>query len=954
MARGSSKQVGNVGVRMVACVTVIVVLVVFFAVNYVRLMSMEQDTHTAVEAACLQAAKDLAAVVVDGPLGRISLVDDLPVKRPYIPNRGVYSAATPTASPRAEEVRQIKSINTLLAEIRLRALIANQPEIVNTTMSYRVNADLHLARNSMNALRYRLVNTLANKMPVYDKTGKEIDVQNNAVNAYNKNQQKLGRIYCRLENLTYQLGTISSLHNSSIDTLQTPRPDDSDPETENDDGFYRAYRPYKLPGLAGETIQFVPDCSRARLVNNATFLPLGQSDDFPCAVQIEGDEIVTVIAPAGDDKPQTTKIHFKATAQIPAGPANGADNQLEASPSGAFLLTFPQGFPNVPEHGFNFYSLISVMNASMLDPQSAESKSPYKYWNGESAGVWRVAQNGPVPGNGALVEKPYLDIKGRSSDDPSVALSFLVYDWIASLGLKPNVESVVKALTFDLRTYWHYRHNPTIEFSILSLLPDVQPACAAFGEHDSIISAIVNVDTTGKTDPRNLTNWSKNPHLYMRQQARMWSYAGPISAYPGDAMLVRINDDGSVTTVDGNSIDQAEGLMKEIISMNHIGWQTYVNTLKALDEKMASKFESLTQQQAPAVAVTNAVIRENPRLANALQNSQYCMSVSLAMKKNLKLLTANGLRMVNKGHYALGAADFYPPTKAPTVSELLSNNICTTGQGVILNNRDWCGSKPTFLADTKIVQVSSSIRQPQFLPESSATSLAYSDWNKFLFHLDLRAPSKPYQGEILMHRLESSPYASVPILKGQVHYQNTCALITSATRNNAYKICWQVQARDMNVNHFAGMDADLHRQDEEAASYFADMDLNSYNGQVCKTSPLRGVCPPLVSEFSIGCPLVKAPMPNHSTSIVLWSDWLAPSVVSSSLSNQLLSVESGWQPSIYVPDGTALGQYKGRLSEKQISREWWQEKRWQSDWWLTSGRLSQTSGAYPEPPPLVI
>lgn len=117
---------------------------------------------------------------------------------------------------------------------------------------------------------------------------------------------------------------------------------------------------------------------------------------------------------------------------------------------------------------------------------------------------------------------------------------------------------------------------------------------------------------------------------------------------------------------------------------------------------------------------------------------------------------------------------------------------------------------------------------------------------------------------------------------------------------------------------------------------------------------MRGVCPPLASEFSIFCPVVKAPASATRTSIALWSDWLAPSVVSSAMSNQLLSVEDGWQPSIYVPDGTALGKFKGRLSDNDLSRQWWQGRQWKSDWWLTSGKLSQTSGAYPEPPPLAI
>ncbi len=952
MARDSSKQFGNVGVRMVACVTVIVLLVVFFAVNYVRLMSIERDTHTAVEAACLQAAIDLSSVVIDGPVGRLSLVDDLPVKRPYIPSRNTYSGATPKSSPKSEEVRQVKSVNTLLAEIRLRALIASQPEILNSTMTYRAGADLQLARNSINALRYRLINTLSNQMPVHDKLGREINIQRHLVNAYNNNQQKLGRIYCRLENLSFRLGTISSLQDSRMNSLQTPRPADCDPETVNGDGFYKAYRKYQLPGLPGEQVEFIPDCRKAKLVDNSTFVPLTDSSSFPCAVQIEGDEVVTMIAPAGGNKPQTNIIHFKATAQCPCGPMEG-ENQLRASPSGAFLLSFPQGFPNVPfEEKLNFYSLVSIMNASMLDPANIDSKSPYKFWNDESAGIWRVAANGPVPGSGSLAAKPYLNIKGRTSDDPSVALSFLVYDWLASLGLKPNVESVIKALTFDLRAYRHYRHNPSIEFSIISLLPKVQQAYAEFGEK-AVISAVLNVDPTGKNDPRNLTNWQKNPYLYGRQQARMWTYSSPVSTFPSDSVLVKINNDGSVTTTDGNSVEQVPRFTREILSMNHIGWQTYVNALSVLNRKIAEKFESLGPQQVPAVAVINEVMKSNPRLANALQNAQYCMDISVAMQRNLKALTANGLRIVNNRHYALDTADFYPPTRAATVDDLIGQSISDTGQDVILNNRDWCGAKPTFVSGTKVVKIGH-LNLPSLLPQAIASSHPYSNWNKFLFHLDLQSPAQQYEGEILMHRLEASPYATVPLLKGQVHYQNTCALITKAVNSPGFKICWQVQARDMHANHFSGLDADLKGAAAEVASYYADMDLNSYNGQVCKTSPMRGVCPPLASEFSIGCPIVKAPPTAALASIALWSDWLAPSVVSSAMSDQLLSVERSWQPSIYVPDGTALGKFKGRLSDNAISRQWWQGRQWKSDWWLTSGKLSQTSGAYPEPPPLAI
>jgi|GEM_PF-4074241 len=940
---------------MVACVTVIVLLVVIFAVNYVRMMSIERDTHTAVEAACLQAANDLSSVVIDGPIGRISLIDDASVKRPYIPSRDTYSGATIKPTPKSEEVRQVKSVNTLLAEIRLRALIASQPEIGNSTMTYRAGADLKLARETINALRYRLTNTLTNQMPVYDKAGLELNVQQDVFKAYSDNQQKLGRVYCRLENVVFRLGTLSNLQGRAVGTLPTPRPADCDPETVAEGGYYKAYKDYSLPGLSAEKIDFIPDCRRAKLADNDAFVPLDDSSVFPCAVQIEGDEMVTMISPVGGEKPRTSKIHFTATAQLPCGPVDGLNNQLEASPSGSFLLTFPQGFPNVSdEDRFNFYSLISIMNASSLDASNVDSPSPYRYWNSQSVGTWRVAHKGPVPGGGALVPRPYLNLKERQTDDPSVALSFLVYDWLASLGLKPNVESVIKALTFDLRAYRLYRHNPSIEFSTIAQLADVIPAYADLGERNSVISAVLNVDPTGQTDPRNLANWARNPHLYGRQQARMWSYAGALPAFPYDSVLVKINDDGSVTTTDGNSADQVTEFMNDILAMNHIGWQTYLNTLTVLNQKIAFKFETLKAQQVPAVAVTSEVFTENKRLANALKNAQYCMAVSVAMKRNLKALTANGLRKVNSRHYAMDTVDFYPPTKPAEISDLIGQSVSDTGQDVVLSNRNWCGEKPIFVTGSKVVKLTTHLPSWQCLPQAEATSLSYSKWNKFLFHLDLQTPSRPYQGEILMHRLETSPYATVPLLKGQMHYQNTCALISEATGNPAFQVCWQVQARDMNANHFVGFDADLKGQQAEVAAYFADMDLNSYNGQVCKTSPMRGVCPPLAAEFSILCPLVKAPAPFDKKPIALWSNWAVLPAVSSALSDQLVSVETGWQPTVYTNDGTVFGKFKGRLSENSISRQWWQDERWHSDWWLTTGKFSKVKGFYPEPPPLVI
>src|SRR5207253_2479263 len=66
-----------------------------------------------------------------------------------------------------------------------------------------------------------------------------------------------------------------------------------------------------------------------------------------------------------------------------------------------------------------------------------------------SKNTWYVANNGPVPGAGGLASEAFRPATiNQPNTNPSVTLSFLVYDWLKSLGLRPSLSSAIEALNF--------------------------------------------------------------------------------------------------------------------------------------------------------------------------------------------------------------------------------------------------------------------------------------------------------------------------------------------------------------------------------------------------------------------------------------------------------------------------------------------------------------------------
>jgi hypothetical protein len=112
---------GNTLALVAVTIGLLTLLICFCIMNYNLLLGGQKVAASAIDAASLQAATDMARIVIDGKMGKVALVDD-------ISNNGQ---------------RPILGINTLLATIRLDAIIGE--ELKNDTIKTLASQDLEKA-----------------------------------------------------------------------------------------------------------------------------------------------------------------------------------------------------------------------------------------------------------------------------------------------------------------------------------------------------------------------------------------------------------------------------------------------------------------------------------------------------------------------------------------------------------------------------------------------------------------------------------------------------------------------------------------------------------------------------------------------------------------------------------------------------------------------------------------
>lgn len=740
----AAEQRGNTLALVVVCIGVMALLVAFFAINYGQFFGAHREAQTAIDAAALEAAKDIGRIVVNDPeYGLVALVDDTP------PGNNI------TARP-------VWGLNTLLATARLDLLIANA--LGNTTMVYLAKQDIANTQRAGQALTAAIRSAAAGGI-AKDKEGNDIKLLQLVTKAYKDNSRRMGKGDLVEGSLRLQVGELTG--GAGETNMPVPQPDSSQRTPDhvkmrNAQGMV-VYKPYvNVPTSIGNTtlsFTFAAVADEPLLVDTSKFSALGSTTNIPAVVKVEADERVTTIAPKTGIGSQggehaTHTVHVAACAQ--------AGGPRATHPSGALVVDFPQGLPqqtvSTATGTLNFTSVKSIMNSSQL-PVNAIATTPTPSVGWTAPGLWFKIVNGPVPqstqGNppGQPIAFPF---HGREQDDPSVALSFCVYDWLKSCGLRPNIDSTVAALNRSIRSNavgMRIRFRGDQQFI-------EQPAWAQSVETNApVAGAALHLVTdpnqlTAKAhnpDPRSQTNVDRFRDELLSQFDTLKKYVPPgeILAEVPTAMRTAVDPGtGRCITPDGQDCALLYRFAESVKSTNEIGKNAfdtaktvYNNARDAADSKAAAKSQKQTtrnqKEQSKAAkeaelaqlqgddaaadrraqleseiaqlageisslaseidqlsSEEQALRKKQKRAGYCMTNASYVMNVSLQLQDNAGALTGGGCQeVVAREHYKLMTeSNFFPVLRAPTTQEIETDGmVSSTGQNSACPGpKDWC------------------------------------------------------------------------------------------------------------------------------------------------------------------------------------------------------------------------------------------------------------------------
>jgi len=253
------KPAGNMLAMIAVFIGVFVILIAFFVLNYTQLLGTHKQAQTAIDAAALQAAKDLGRVVITGEdgchFGVVGLVDGAP-KNNDVNNRGQIG------------------INTILATIRLDGLIAK--ELGNQTMAVLVAHDLELAKKDSLVLKAKIQGALEGNK-VEDVNGNQFNIKDNAATVYDANAVRLGKGQ-RIGDIDIKLGYVNSPQVFS--NVPVPSPNQlaqvnaGTTIVRNNKTYYRSYTQINTDVFGNQlTFGFVASADEPSLLSQNEFSP---------------------------------------------------------------------------------------------------------------------------------------------------------------------------------------------------------------------------------------------------------------------------------------------------------------------------------------------------------------------------------------------------------------------------------------------------------------------------------------------------------------------------------------------------------------------------------------------------------------------------------------------------------------------------------------------------------
>jgi hypothetical protein len=392
-------QDGNMLVLIAAVTMGLVVALIFFCLNYSRLLGSNAEQKKAIDAAALAAASDISTIVIDTPeMGYVSLSDQAPVGQ-------VTNAGDQMFLP-------IRGVNTIVGTARLDAVIANQ--MGNATMATLAANDLANAKAVIGELTVVLkaALTAANSPQAKDRDGNTVSAYIDAENAYTANLIRMTGSSSYVPK-SMQL-TLGSLDIPSDTNIPVPQPQAVAPVPANQmqGNNYVAFVniPYNkvnyVFGGIGDTPRLV---DLKHFVTNNPFVAY----QVPTIVKAECDEIIKTT-----QSPNGATFHTVSCAQ--------ASSTFDPKPApGAVAIEFPDG--QVPEFQKPGDLLSKLPNVAATVQTSSGGDYPVT-----AAGMGSTPD--PWPPNVA-------------SRNLTTAWETTLYDWIRRGGTKANITAVLNMQT---------------------------------------------------------------------------------------------------------------------------------------------------------------------------------------------------------------------------------------------------------------------------------------------------------------------------------------------------------------------------------------------------------------------------------------------------------------------------------------------------------------------------
>lgn len=386
---------GSMLVLIVATMGIVLALI-FFSLNYIRLLGSNAEQKKAIESAALAAAGDLAGLVVNtDEFGFVSLSDAAPI--------GTNTSAQDQLS------MPVHSINTIIGTARLDLIIADQMN--DDTMRQFANLDAANAKKAAQTLVTALNAAILPGGKVVDKDGKWLYPYIDAENAYTANDIRMtGASQYVPGSMKLTLGTVTG---GIATNTPVPQPAASAPvdPTQQVDGFYRSDMNIKY---LNTDFVFASVGKNSTLADPKLFVANGDQSlpyCIPAIVKAEANQFIATSMNAD-------QVHAEA-----CGVPSSLYDPLPAP--GSLSLSFPDG--PVPE----IKTFADILNNAQLNDVARPS-------------TLLTPVNGDFPwDNGSMMTPMQWPLNGAVSPPIGVVWRAAFFDWIRRAGCKANIDQVL-------------------------------------------------------------------------------------------------------------------------------------------------------------------------------------------------------------------------------------------------------------------------------------------------------------------------------------------------------------------------------------------------------------------------------------------------------------------------------------------------------------------------------